>query len=480
MKTVSRISAAVNGLQNYVTPINRMPSEIFYHILDHLDTSSNPKDSDALKCSHVCGQWRDLAIAHSHLWSKIYITSRKSDLLSECLRRSKNAPLMVTVDIATIYPHNLFPVYHQMLQLSAHAPRITSMCIEVVHVDVAQMLNKALDFPMPNLRTLEYRCRALITPPGFPIAFGGHLSQLRKMKLHAFQAWDPKIFTGLTHVVLGEIRGISEVDFMLDFLERNPALESLEVRRPIGGRVEAARLVTLDHLKRIVFSKCQSRLLLGHLSLPANVELHTDERNIVLFPPNHSKLLFLHNIVEAHVYANAHEFSLEAVNSEGGSFTSHRCLYGIQQLDPVSFHRVQGLELRVGYHPKRTEHFESSHPATAIEEDFDLLLWIPDKILLESSPLKTIRLFSSSWQKSLLKLHPSESILFPSLERVDILITQETYEEVFMASLQLARARAAVGVPLRIIPQLPLDGENLVELWNKLCEENQDDTLLVK
>ncbi|TDL17820.1 hypothetical protein BD410DRAFT_793852 [Rickenella mellea] len=87
--------------RNSLLPVNRLPPDILFTILDFLANSETtmlvPKP--LVVATQVCKHWRDVGLNYSSLWSRISIGDKPSgDLFRLTVERSRSAPLSVKIN----------------------------------------------------------------------------------------------------------------------------------------------------------------------------------------------------------------------------------------------------------------------------------------------------------------------------------------------------------------------------------------------
>jgi hypothetical protein len=204
-------------------PVNRLPPEIISRVARHL---LDPYDDDAssiIQLTHVCRYWRESIVSAPENWT--LISSRDEDMAAVCLERARAAPLEISVDMYMEYPRfpNIIAPYFQNTETLA----INSI------PTLEEFTRMFPNFPqsMPNLRSLTL---ALNNVEGWDLSIDPfeslthtltHLS-LINIPLHSSFL---RLRT-LTELTLTNSRFNLHLDTLLNFLEENHSLESVDLR----------------------------------------------------------------------------------------------------------------------------------------------------------------------------------------------------------------------------------------------------------
>jgi hypothetical protein len=109
------------------------------------------KPDPRLLVSHVCHQWREIALNQPLLWSRIDFTSLSSAGAVEILDRAKSAPLYLKVNISS---HRQVDAFRQELQ--THVPNICHLRISALaRPDLLHRTLEGLVSPPPSLNHLS-------------------------------------------------------------------------------------------------------------------------------------------------------------------------------------------------------------------------------------------------------------------------------------------------------------------------------------
>ncbi|KAG9314914.1 hypothetical protein JVU11DRAFT_4022 [Chiua virens] len=176
-RVMRNLQARAARIRNTRAAVSRIPSDVLVMIFEecrHL----NPQWTGVLsllrqlpievRLSHVCSQWRAVALSTPSLWSSIHFPfEHKEESLHEYLKRSEGSLLQVYLGPWAKYPnleHTLTTV------LMPHVARFQELVIDAVSRETLSVLLLAFrDEAAPSLRRLRVMCRGTIITHGpFP------------------------------------------------------------------------------------------------------------------------------------------------------------------------------------------------------------------------------------------------------------------------------------------------------------------------
>ncbi|KAI0047442.1 hypothetical protein FA95DRAFT_1679047 [Auriscalpium vulgare] len=266
---ITYASQDVRPYPNYLLPIARLPPEILCPIFMHLyPLAKAPFKSAAffgwIPVTHVCRRWRDIALAHRSLWTRIPL-ELGTDWTTTLLERSKSLPIHLDADeqrdphIGTVILQNLY---------RTKSLRLVAGPMSLLH----SMVN-----PAPVIEELSIRDEASLST--LPATFlGGYAPRLRRVKIHSSSrvSWSSRFLRNLVLLqleVIDPLRALHPpppVHEVLDALERMPELESLALWEALP-RAEAPfdRTISLPHLAflRLKGSMYDCTRLIGHIQI---------------------------------------------------------------------------------------------------------------------------------------------------------------------------------------------------------------------
>ncbi|KAN0135848.1 hypothetical protein V8E53_006300, partial [Lactarius tabidus] len=280
---------ALRHRRNALSPISTLPPEVFSAIFSLLCPSSpdgNPDHHLARLCvSHVCHQWRQIALNQPLLWRNVNFTTLTLAGAIEILGRAKSVPLYLEARISHRRDDERFSTFRKELQ--ARVPYICHLRLTALH----SPLQRALEGLVSPAPALEYL--VLVANRGFcdgeidfvlpDTLFNGSTPRLSRLKLFCCEiSWTSPLLKGLRYL---EIRLPSShakptLAAWLDALDELPHLETLALdsASPIAPTfpfdiMRTATLPSLTHLE-VFASPGDCALALAHLDLPALTELH--------------------------------------------------------------------------------------------------------------------------------------------------------------------------------------------------------------
>ncbi|EMD32707.1 hypothetical protein CERSUDRAFT_99084 [Gelatoporia subvermispora B] len=233
-----------------------------------------------ISATHICRQWRHMALASPILWSLIRIPGGKLQdvpFAQMCLQRSGSAPLVILVEKEAITR-----VLEGIIDLvRVHAEHVR--CLKLVAKKTHEQLFH-IDFPLPMLHTLELRAARAGKPRQHSISNPLHFPSLRVLALeNADNPWelDFSIFPLLTSLkIKGRHRGAKSTAtqyFGLLSTLRNLVVLELD-RFPIPTQLAADRDITisLPALRHLTISHWPShiRTVVDRLEIPSDANIH--------------------------------------------------------------------------------------------------------------------------------------------------------------------------------------------------------------
>jgi len=235
-----------------------------------------------IRVTHVCHQWRQIALSYPRLWSNINITKMSPAVMAEILARSKMAPLDL---VAVTTNWDLERSDALWRQLEAHIPHTR-------HLNVKGDLEAALErlvSSAPILRSLSLsHGNDIFLSPEADIPdtlFNRTTPRLIHLNLHNCDiSWKSSLLRGLQtlDIYRSSQEGRPELEDWLDALNEMSQLEMLRLRHatPIASPdtpfISAPHnTVTLPFLTQFGIAACarDCALALAHLVLPTLTSL---------------------------------------------------------------------------------------------------------------------------------------------------------------------------------------------------------------
>lgn len=179
VRVMRNLQARAARIQNAKAAVARLPPDVLVLIFEecrHL----NPQWSGVLsllrqppveiRLSHVCSQWRAVALSTPSVWSSIHFPfEHKEESLNEYLKRSEGSLLQVYLGPWAKYP-NLERTLATVLM--PHVGRFQELVLDAVSRETLSALLLAFrDVAAPSLRRLRVMCRGTILTHGpLPVA----------------------------------------------------------------------------------------------------------------------------------------------------------------------------------------------------------------------------------------------------------------------------------------------------------------------
>ena len=292
IKSLEESIRVLKSRRNALSPISYLPPEVFVAIFSFLCLPGNNvpggKPDPRLPVSHVCRQWREIALNQPLLWSRVDFTSLSSAGVAEMLDRAKSAPLYLKANVSSHWRER-FNTLREELQ--ARGPNIYHLRISAKPTLLRSTL-EGLVSPAPSLNYLslsscrghdESRMRRDNDRSSIPVSlFDSSTPRLSYLELcNCNISWRSPLLKGLKHLKIftpsANLRpGIA---VWLSALDEMPQLTTLTLHSasPIAPsfpfHVErTVMLPSLTHLGLLASSK-DCALALAHLYLPALASL---------------------------------------------------------------------------------------------------------------------------------------------------------------------------------------------------------------
>jgi hypothetical protein len=285
--------------RNALAPISSLPTEVIAVIFSILRLSDAPlaggkRDHLAwLRVTHVCHQWREIALNNPLFWNHIDFTNITLAGAVEMLVRAEKAPLHLEAWVTGHHRGDArFDAFKKELQ-----SRVTNICHLEIGADASflRRILKRLASPAHTLESLSLSTEAtywLRKPSRASIPdtlFGGTAPRLSFLELHRCNiSWKSPLLKGLRYLEIyaPSQRARPSISVWLDALDEMLQLKKLvlhsasPVAPPIPFNIE--RTVTLPFLTHLNISSSPGdcALALSHLILPALTRLCITARSI--------------------------------------------------------------------------------------------------------------------------------------------------------------------------------------------------------
>ncbi|KAG2042877.1 hypothetical protein BDR03DRAFT_1087911 [Suillus americanus] len=272
---------ALRSRRNDLARISCLPPDILVTIFRHFESFENHTSTSrhrgapiCLILTHVCKQWRQLALDCPNLWTSINCVSPR--WIGVMLERSKDAHLVATYHAPVSLRGCLEPVL-------SHLPRIKVLRICSVSPDVDRIVELLSSQPALSLQIFEFTVIGTIHHSLMPISdtiFQGQVPLLQSVELVLCSlSWTWSIFTGLRSLsVRGTTGALPTPAQLLSTLRYMPDLEQLTLQSLFTtfGDTKLCDKVPLTRLKSMALDVGATQTfvsLFECLVLPAGVKV---------------------------------------------------------------------------------------------------------------------------------------------------------------------------------------------------------------
>ena len=280
------IDAKIQSLRldrNALAPVSSLPLEIFATIFFFLCLRGGDSGHNLARIylSHVCHQWREIALNQSLLWSHVDFTTLTLAGIAEILARAKSAPLHLKARISGKrwdYPR----LYKFQLELRVRILHICYLDISAENAHLRSTLS-ALKSPVPTLENLSLSNEDCQWGNVFipDTLFSGCAPRLSSLKLpYCIISWRQPLwplFKGLTYLKILKpyMKSNPKLADCLGALAEMRELQTLTLQwaspETPSFPLDVEHTVTLPSLTdfniEALLKECV--LALGHLDLPA-------------------------------------------------------------------------------------------------------------------------------------------------------------------------------------------------------------------
>ena len=298
IKSLEESIRALKHRRNALAPISSLPTEVIAVILSISRVFGAPLVGGKLdhlawlRVTHVCHQWREIALNNPLFWSHIDFSDISLAGATEMLVRAKKAPLYLTAKLTGHYHDVHFSAFKKELQ-----SRVANICCLEISADAVFLRRtiKRLSSPAPRLESLSLFTQAsyLLAPSRATIPdtlFGGTTPRLSFLLLYKCNiSWKSPLLKGLRsleiHKPSRHVRPSLAV--WLDALDQMPQLKNLALylASPIAPPfpLDAKRTITLPSLTSLVIyaSAGECSLALSHLVLPVLTKLRVEAKSVL-------------------------------------------------------------------------------------------------------------------------------------------------------------------------------------------------------
>ena len=287
--------------RNALQPVSSLPPEIFAAIFSSLCLPGIPslggkpsRNRARLRISHVCHQWREIALNQPQLWSHINSNTVGLAGATEILVRAKSVPLYMETSVSGQHDNDRFGQF--LNQVQAHLPHVRHLSINADFLRTTYRgLESTLVSPAPILEylSLSYpedenkrgarRQLSITDNQVLGTLFGDSTPRLSCLKLrNCIISWNSPLFKGLKYLeIFTPYNKMARptLTVWLDALDELPQLKTLTLQSasPVSTQFpfNVERTVTLPSLAHLDISASlmDCALASAHLVLPALTSL---------------------------------------------------------------------------------------------------------------------------------------------------------------------------------------------------------------
>jgi hypothetical protein len=286
IKSLEDSIRVLKHLRNALALISSLPTEVLTAIFSFLrvtvptftsDSEKKPDHLVWLRVTHVCHQWREIALDQPLFWNHVNFTTLSSAGAAEIVARAKMVPLyMEARALGSHWDDTRYSAFEEELQVCVSRTCHLRISADSYHL---RKTPDGLVSPAPTLETLSLSSEQQLLQPDVPeTLFGGATPRLSCLELcNCNISWKSPLLKGLRIL---DIRSPSmtvmpSLSDWLDALDEMPQLKTLtlHVASPMAGSFpfDVKRTVTLPSLTHLDIVDCprDCALALVHLELPA-------------------------------------------------------------------------------------------------------------------------------------------------------------------------------------------------------------------
>ncbi|KAH9170564.1 hypothetical protein EDB89DRAFT_2230573 [Lactarius sanguifluus] len=284
--------------RNTLAPVSSLPTEviatIFFFLRSRVTSESSASEPDErpddlawLRVTHVCHQWREIALNQPLFWDYVNFNTVSPAGAAEILARAKTVPLHLEARVPIGHWDDArFSAFQKELQ--ARVPHIYRLDISAEFCRLHRIF-EGLVSPAPTLKILslsseEYNDSVVLGRAVVPdILFNGSTPRLTCLELENCDiSWNSPLLGSLKHLEISTPSERPSLSVWLDALDQIPQLETLALHwaspiAPFGASLlpDVDRTVTLPFLALFEISSFvrDCGLALAHLILPALTSL---------------------------------------------------------------------------------------------------------------------------------------------------------------------------------------------------------------
>ena len=276
--------------RNTLVPISVLPPEILARVFHFLVVEDPPftgrQNLGWIRVTHVCQQWRKVALDDSSLWAKIFSIPKNTKWISETLARARNVPLDVAFHAVTKSSREA------LLMITPHISNTRQLRFHSMSTRNFERVPGIYSCEAPALEHFELKVDdySLESPNIFRhlrlrrnILFKGHSPRLRTFSIsQVVIPWSIVPRGQLTALkIAGPYEGAElygDLNGLIDLLVNCPSLEILALELCLPSQLTAfspGQTIHLPHLSRLCLCGSTLRIMnmLNMLKLPSSTTL---------------------------------------------------------------------------------------------------------------------------------------------------------------------------------------------------------------
>lgn len=277
--TALQLLQHIRVLRNHARPIGCLPPELLFMIFELVATppedGSAPTLRDVVSLTHVCRYWRTILLNHNGVWSDIHLKGQNPGSVVQQLQRCGDAALSVNVYLQFWMfrgenTHLLNNLRGALTNIRLHRNQVRRLAVQIAN---CRVFHQYFDFDLPNLEELVWEdlCveHAITHNSNPPDPEDNRLPRLRHLSVKKTLHWPVELTSGLTTFKLEGHMTVTP-EKLIGFLQRSPALESLElINLHVPYHFLTGKPIELDHLTKLSIRNVEHGHIFPYVALPA-------------------------------------------------------------------------------------------------------------------------------------------------------------------------------------------------------------------
>lgn len=260
--------------RNALLPIQRLPTEVALQLFDTVLMPIRRRHYyDILKgVSEVCHHWRKIIHHTPALWSKIYCTAVRSEVVDQALERSTTHPLDVW--FSSMGGGNKIGLESFLEKLSPHMGRCQRLALTYFEKwDRSEGLAELVRLPAPKLEQVVLEDQRWLSNLEGVELFGGQAAMLKEVEVLGIACnWECGAFKGLSVISLSRV-SFPSIDRLLGILGQSRRLSRLQLSfiTFTEDAATVARSITfplLDNFSLLFEDVRHTEVIMDHINAP--------------------------------------------------------------------------------------------------------------------------------------------------------------------------------------------------------------------